>query len=579
MAGSTLISDRQQLDSRSNSSPAPSAEPQDPSAKQNDLWIFRDGRKPVSGPDMVCDLERRISASNGSALLDALIEAGELEAALADADCPEAAIAAQVTDILASDLCSGEESRGTALQLASRIHPPEQIAFSPPEGFSYYALHPLDFAQIVSRISAEPPLCALIGIRSIGTTLSAVCAAALKSTGRPVSRITVRPTGHPYSRRTDFTTQQLQWIHECLLSHALFLIVDEGPGRSGSTFLSVAEALQAVGVPNDRITILGSRQPDPAALCAENAVARWNAFRFISTTPSVNQRFAGCAYIGGGSWRNFVFPSVQDWPESWTEMERLKFLAPDRKRLFKFEGMGPVRADLRQRAFVLADAGFSPRAYDAGDGFLEYEKLDGRVMRIDDLSSSALDRMARYCAFRLSHFPARQDSAGDFRHMLEFNTRQEFGVDLTLPETSLASQHPVLVDGRMQPHEWIATSPATFVKTDGISHGDDHFFPGPCDIAWDLAGIAVEWHLNADARHHLLNGFLKLSGRDVSREILLYMLAYSVFRLGFCKMAISTVRGSDEEQRMRNAYIRYRALAASLLKEFTRGTSMLTSAA
>jgi hypothetical protein len=200
-------------------------------------------------------------------------------------------------------------------------------------------------------------------------------------------------------------------------------------------------------------------------------------------------------------------------------------------------------------------------------------------MRIDDLSSSALDRMARYCAFRVSHFPARQDSAGDFRHMLEFNTRQEFGVDLTLPETSLASQHPVLVDGRMQPHEWIATSPATFVKTDGISHGDDHFFPGPCDIAWDLAGIAVEWHLNADARHHLLNGFLKLTGRDVSREILLYMLAYSVFRLGFCKMAISTVRGSDEEQRMRNAYIRYRALAASLLKEFTRGTSMLTSAA
>jgi len=579
MAGSTLISDRQQLDSRSNSSPAPSAEPQDPSAKQNDLWIFRDGRKPVSGPDMVCDLERRISASNGSALLDALIEAGELEAALADADCPDAAIAAQVTDILASDLCSGEESRGTALQLASRIHPPEQIAFSPPEGFSYYALHPLDFAQITSRISAEPPFCALIGIRSIGTTLSAVSAAALKSAGRPVSRITVRPTGHPYSRRTDFTTQQLQWIHECLLSHALFLIVDEGPGRSGSTFLSVAEALQAVGVPNDRITILGSRQPDPAALCAENAVARWNAFRFISTTPSVNQRFAGCAYIGGGSWRNFVFPSVQDWPESWTEMERLKFLAPDRKHLFKFEGMGPVRADLRQRAFVLADAGFSPRAYDAGDGFLEYEKLDGRVMRIDDLSSSALDRMARYCAFRVSHFPARQDSAGDFRHMLEFNTRQEFGVDLTLPETSLASQHPVLVDGRMQPHEWIATSPATFVKTDGISHGDDHFFPGPCDIAWDLAGIAVEWHLNADARHHLLNGFLKLTGRDVSREILLYMLAYSVFRLGFCKMAISTVRGSDEEQRMRNAYIRYRALAASLLKEFTRGTSMLTSAA
>jgi len=578
MAGSTLISDRRQLDSLSNSSPAPGIERENPSAKQNDLWIFRAGRKLVSGPAMVRGLAGRISASNGSALLDALIEAGELEAALADAGCPDTAIAAQVTDILATEMYSGEESRSTALQLTLRIHSPELIAFSPPEGFSYYALHPLDFAQIISRISAEPPLCALIGIRSIGTTLSAVSAAALKSAGRPVSRITVRPTGHPYSRRTDFTVQQLQWIHECLLAHAQFLIVDEGPGRSGSTFLSVAEALRAAGVPNDRITILGSRQPDPAALCAENAVARWNAFRFIST-PSVNQRFEGCAYIGGGSWRNFVFPSVQDWPESWTEMERLKFLSPDRKRLFKFEGMGPVRADVRQRAFVLADAGFSPRAYDAGDGFLEYEKLNGRVMHIDDLSSSVLDRMARYCAFRVSHFPAQQNSPGDFRHMLEFNVRQEFGVDLTLPETSLASEHPVLVDGRMQPYEWIATGPATFVKTDGISHGDDHFFPGPCDIAWDLAGIAVEWHLNADARHYLLNGFLKLTGRDVSGEMLLHMLGYSVFRLGFCKMAISTVRGSDEEQRMRSAYTRYRALAALLLKEFTRGTSSVTPAA
>jgi hypothetical protein len=147
------------LESPSNSSPAPGAEPEDPSAKQSDLWIFRDGRKLVSGPDMVRDLERRISsARNGSTFLDALIQAGELEAALADADCPDAAIAAQVTDILASDLFSGEESRGTAQQLTSRIHPPELIAFSPPEGFSYYALHPLDFAQIISRISAEPPL-------------------------------------------------------------------------------------------------------------------------------------------------------------------------------------------------------------------------------------------------------------------------------------------------------------------------------------------------------------------------------------------------------------------------------------
>ena len=88
----------------------------------------------------------------------------------------------------------------------------DQIAFSSPEGFTYYALHPLDFAQITSRISEEPKACALVGIRSIGTTLSAMCAAGLRSAGRPVSRITVRPTGHPYARRTEFSSPQLHWI-------------------------------------------------------------------------------------------------------------------------------------------------------------------------------------------------------------------------------------------------------------------------------------------------------------------------------------------------------------------------------
>src|SRR5579859_2823637 len=70
------------------------------SASGTDLWIFRDGKKPVSGPTMVRDLQRRISAAAGNShsLLDALIEAGELEAALADANTPYASTAAKLTD-------------------------------------------------------------------------------------------------------------------------------------------------------------------------------------------------------------------------------------------------------------------------------------------------------------------------------------------------------------------------------------------------------------------------------------------------------------------------------------------------
>ena len=577
MAGSILIS-RRSLSAPDTAVPTNGAETE--SAAQRDLWIFRDGQRLVSGPAMVQDLARRISTcgNNGQSLLDALIQAGQLEAALADANSSDARVASQLTDALGAAVCSGNASSTQTAQLIAQIHPPDQISISPPEGFTYYALHPLDFARIIARIADEPKACALIGIRSIGTTLSAMSAAALESAGRPFSRITVRPTGHPYSRQTEFTSQQIAWIGEQLSIPAQFLIVDEGPGRSGSTFLSVAEALIRVGVPNARITILGSRQPDPESLCASDASARWNAFRFIPTTPSVNSRFEGFTYIGGGDWRSLMFTNIADWPESWTQMERLKFLSPDGKSFFKFEGMGSHGAEVRDRAFVLADAGLSAAVSDAGGGFLEYERLQGRLLQVQDVSSSLLERMAQYCAFRQSNFPAHNSTPAQLSQMLEFNLRQEFGEEFTVPEGAFGTSTPVFADGRMQPYEWVATGDGKFLKTDAISHGDDHFFPGSCDIAWDLAGCAIEWQFDLRARDYLLSQFRRLSGTDIRGQLPLYMLAYSVFRMGFCKMAISTVPGSAEQLRLQSAYAHYRALVKSQLEEIALSAGRPTPA-
>lgn len=517
---------------------------------------------------MLRDLQRRVSSA--SAALDALIQAGELEAALSDAQYPGAHAASALTDALAYMVCTGVVEMGTSLQqLAARIKVPESISVSPPEGFTYYALHPSDFAKAVSRTPVEPQACAVVGIRSIGTTLSAMTVAALRASGRRASRITVRPTGHPYSRNTEFSAEQARWIHERISQGSQFLIVDEGPGRSGSTFLSVAEALLRTGVPRKTITIIGSRQFDPASLCAENASARWQNFRFISTIPSVSTRFENCLYLGGGEWRKYFCDSEEHWPESWTQMERLKFLSSDRKTLFKFEGMGPIGADIRARAFALADAGFSPAVTDAGDGFLAYQTVEGRPLRKkEDLSASLLERIAQYCAFRASEFRLERPASSapnDLREMLEFNVQQEFGRDLKLEPDHLACTDPVLVDGRMQPYEWIGTGSGEFIKTDAISHGDNHFFPGPCNIAWDLAGAAVEWQFGSDELEFLLGKFARASGMQISRKIAPYMLAYCTFRLGFCKMAMSTVRGSSEEPRLEQAYAYYRQRAEQTL--------------
>jgi hypothetical protein len=245
-------------------------------------------------------------------------------------------------------------------------------------------------------------------------------------------------------------------------------------------------------------------------------------------------------------------------------MERLKFISPDKQRLYKFEGMGAIGSESRSRAFALANAGFGPTAFDAGDGFLAYDLLRGTRLHPEDMSTSLLDRMAGYCAFRYANF-AVPTVPTKLRDMLEFNVSREFGVTLSLPDHVFCTEHTVIVDGRMQPYEWIATEWNQLVKTDGVDHGDNHFFPGPCDIAWDLACVAVEWRLEDAALEYLTKSFRRLSGADVSANLSLYRLAYCVFRLGFCKMAISTVKGSPEEQRLITAYNHYRAMAYSLL--------------
>jgi hypothetical protein len=535
---------------------------------KSDLWIFREGRRDVSGPGMVRNLTRKLASQKS--LLDSLIEAGELEAALADLNTPGERAAAALTDALARGLYAGGQVDQAGLeQLAGRIEVPGTISISPPEGFTYYALHPSDYARVVDRIASRSGIFAVIGVRSIGTTLSAVTTAELNAKGHRAKRITVRPTGHPYARTVQFSVEQERWIVEQLSQSAEFLVVDEGPGRSGSTFLSVAEALMRIGVPQGRVTAIGSREFDPESLCAEDAARRWQCVRFVSTAPSGSSRFQNFPYLGGGDWRMHSYNDEEDWPESWTQMERLKFLSPDCRQFFKFEGMGPLGSEVRERAFSLAEHGFSPAVADAEDGFLCYQTVKGRNFRKQDVSPSVLERIASYCSFRVSNFSCASRSSSELGNMLEFNVQQEFGRKLRLDPAQLGSTNPVLVDGRMQPFEWIASSQGDLLKTDAISHGDNHFFPGPCDIAWDLAGAIVEWDLSSEATGFLLRRFKQLSGMDVVQKLDAYALAYCVFRLGFCKMAASTVLGSREESRLEVAYRWYRSKAGKMLDAAT----------
>jgi hypothetical protein len=136
----------------------------------------------------------------------------------------------------------------------------------------------------------------------------------------------------------------------------------------------------------------------------------------------------------------------------------------------------------------------------------------------------------------------------------------EFRLNLPL---QLRLERPVIADGCMQPHEWIVKANGGMLKTDSGSHGDDHFFPGPTDVAWDLAGAMVEWHMDEAQHEYFLDSYRRASGDDPGNRIRDYVIAYSAFRAGYCLMAANAMSDSDEAARLLNSAERYQNILQS----------------
>jgi len=176
------------------------------------LLVFRDGRRVLNGPELLGTLRENLNAlysisdfsllSTRERLTEALLRSGELECSLADHEgCHRAAdILARTTDQLAIALSGQLKLPSPILDNINALDVPELLAVPIPEGFCYYALHPLDYIDLLNENPLSAPAAAVVGIRSIGATLSAVVRAWFELRGIPADRITVRPSGHPFDR-------------------------------------------------------------------------------------------------------------------------------------------------------------------------------------------------------------------------------------------------------------------------------------------------------------------------------------------------------------------------------------------
>ncbi len=552
------------------------------------MYIFRDGRYETTGAELISRLQNALCIARCASgedredhLLAALIAAGELECALLDARADDSlldassSIASLITDGLARAFLTGrKDSLPSIHQLADRLAVPEVAAgacyqAAVQEGFAYYALHPRKLAALLDRMLLDGvlPLAGgrsvrVLGIRSIGVTLSAVACAALGLRGIDCRRISVRPGGHPYDRRLRSSPRLGQWVRSA--ADAEFLVVDEGPGISGSSFLAVAEALERCGIQNNRIQMIGSRQVDAAELLARDAAWRWSRFCFHTvsgeplTPPDAGENFSGRA-----RW-TFFGCTPESEPGSWTTLEPATYLSEDKQSTFTFAGFGHYGEAAGARSKALAEAGFAPRYLGCRRGFIQSALPAGRLLSPADISPKLISRFADYLAFRAKAFAVAAAQTPELEIMLRRNWQIEFGEELGVADSRLKTERVVICDGRMGPHEWLQSSGGELLKLHSGNDGDNHFFPGPCDIAWDLAGCIVEWDLGPEERRRLVDEYTARTGDAIAARLAPYLPAYAIFCMARSKMAASAMHGEPPQAALVRDHRKYRALALRL---------------
>ncbi len=527
--------------------------------------------------------------------VEVLIEWGEFASGVIDAVCPQedtrnnltraldeaGVIAGHIFRSSWEKVERGEGDNKAPMKWASglkgaihglfRLDLPGDITLREPEGFAHYGLYPETYLEAARRFFDEnrPKRAACIGLRSIGVSLSAVVAAVLEDKGCAVSPFTLRPREHPFNRRVILSGVLASELPGTRADY--YLIVDEGPGLSGTSLSSAADSLSSLGIPDDRIVLFPSWEPDGANFFSESARRRWQRHKkYTGSFEDIwvrSGRLAGPdrpapVDVSAGFWRGRFFEDSSGYPAVDPYHEKRKYLfdgGSGGQGLLRFAGLGRYGRIKLSRAGKLSGAGFIQKVHGLKDGFLDVGFEQGRPVTKGSIRPELLDRMGEYLAFIKNQLPARKDMAFDELYgMAERNTLlglgQEWAKRLNLLEgfrKLVEDSPPSEVDGRMLPHEWIDTGHG-YIKADGFDHFSDQFFPCAQDIAWDMAGAMAEFGLDRHCSDRLMERYISLTGdRDVKARLSFFSIAYLAYRLGYCTFAEREMRHTPDGPRFK----------------------------
>jgi hypothetical protein len=524
------------------------------------MIVYGDPSYRASLNSLLENLQARFAALKTTSSLDEfrtfLIQAGQLEQGVCDA-LPGTHECSAVTDAAADAFLSwlhGNPSSdelsalGEAIKSVSSRDLP--LTIKVPEGFAFYALYPEQYVAATRLWLAEHPDAqhvGVVGIRSIGTTLSALVSAVLKTEGKQVCRCTVRPSGHPFSREAEIDARDLdhpEWV----------LIVDEGPGLSGSSMTSVAEALVRAGIAAGRLAFFPGHGNEPGSEASESVREWWTKTpRYVVPTEALRwdghsllETLAGdpdarVEDLSGGRWREFVYADPADWPAVAKPFERWKIRVTrrDGSQIFwKFSGLaGPLETTL---------------------GFTASPWIEGEPLRRADFSPELWCQIQAAIA-EASGLPLDSSEAKASRErlieMLCWNVHEGFGEEMArrvrrwTEGIDLSPDAKSSGDCRMAPHEWRRLADGRIVKTSRRRGSWDHTVIGRQPVSWDVAGAIVEWDID----------------EALAGELSFYTAAYAAFQMGMCSLCAAA--DLSEKERLEGAANYYRG---HLLKSLER---------
>lgn len=487
-----------------------------------------------------------------------------------------------------------------------------RLTVNVPEGFAFYALYPEQYAAaaarwVIEHAGVSPRRAVVVGIRTIGTTLAAVVTAALAASHWQAHSLTVRPGGHPFARHVDIPAAHIgraDWG----------LVVDEGPGLSGSSMVAVAEALVRLGLRRSHLCFFPSHGGGPGHAASETMrhwwastpryVTAWQDIRWhgrslpetlaaaVADRHGAEDPVVRIEDFSVGLWRRVLYPSSSLWPPACAPFERAKYrctTAGGRRFLCKFAGLNLARGGAAtmtevaaERLTELAARGCGPAPLGVVHGFVIRPWIEGaplpRVTRAD-ANAAMLTAIGRHLAHTAgTMLPASGAEAGMARlqDMLCWNTREALGEVLAerarrlygkVLRAALMGGRRACRDGRQAPHAWLRTSTGQMVKVHGMGHEFDQTLVGQQSMAWDVAGALVEWGWEMGTAGPLFDAFSAAGGETMApAEIVCYRLAYAAFRTGQCKLCAEAA-GADvaESRRLWRAYRWYRADLARTL--------------